>query len=54
LQTKFVQQIRHVFYVQQRFSAIHGVYEIVWKNTVETERLQLKYNTEHALYMLGN
>ena len=32
---------KHIFYVQNNFTENRAIYEIMWKNMVEPERLQM-------------
>jgi hypothetical protein len=41
LQAKDVQIIIHTFYVKTLFFEIHGIYKVMWKNTVEPGRPQM-------------
>jgi hypothetical protein len=41
LQKNIYRENQNTFYIQQRFSENHFVYEIMWKNSVEPSRLQM-------------
>jgi hypothetical protein len=36
------------------FPENHAVYEIMWKNVVQPDRQQRKYNKVHAIFVLDN
>jgi len=51
---KTVKQIRHFMFNNFFLLKNFAVYEIMWKNMVEPDRLQWQHNTRHFLFMLHN
>jgi hypothetical protein len=45
---------KHIFYLNNFFPEDRAVYEIVWKNMIQPDRPQWRYNMAHALRMLAN
>ena len=52
---KSCREIQNKYFISNKFfSENRAVYEIERKNMVQPDRPQMKYNTAHALRMLGN
>jgi hypothetical protein len=53
-QTKAVEKTKTINFKFNNFSENRAVYEIMWKNMVESDGPQQQYNTAHALCLLNN